>query len=117
VQVGLGTDGAATNNNLDLWEEIRLAPLLAKVTASDAKVVPASQALQLATGMGARAVHLPEIGVLKAGLKADVLLIDIDQVGAVPIFDTSSYISHLVYSLGAHHVNSVWVDGKRVVKE
>jgi 5-methylthioadenosine/S-adenosylhomocysteine deaminase len=117
VQVGLGTDGAATNNNLDLWEEMRLAPLLAKVRASDPKLVPAHQALHMATSMGARAVHLPEVGRLEAGLKADLLLIDIDEVAAVPIFDETSYISHLVYSLGSRHIDSVWINGKPVVKE
>ena len=116
VQVGLGTDGAATNNNLDLWEEMRLAPLLAKVVASDPKLVPASQALALATSMGSRAVHLPEIGSLQAGLKADILAIDVDEVAAVPVFTPDSYISHLVNSLGARHVESVWINGKIVVK-
>lgn len=116
VQVGLGTDGAATNNNLDLWEEMRLAPLLAKVTAFDPKLVPAPQALRMATSMGARAVHLPEVGVLRAGLKADILLIDVDEAAAVPIFDPTSYTSHLVYSLGARHVDSVWINGKIVVQ-
>jgi 5-methylthioadenosine/S-adenosylhomocysteine deaminase len=116
VQVGLGTDGAATNNNLDLWEEMRLAPLLAKVGAANPKLVPAHQALHMATSMGAQAVHLPQIGRLQAGLKADLLLIDIDEVAAVPIFDDTSYISHLVYSLGSRHIDSVWVNGRLVVK-
>jgi 5-methylthioadenosine/S-adenosylhomocysteine deaminase len=116
VQVGLGTDGAATNNNVDLWEEMRLAPLLAKVIASDPKLVPASQALALATSMGARAVHLPDIGSLQAGLKADILVIDVDEAAAVPVFTSDSYISHLVYSLGARHVESVWINGKIVVE-
>jgi 5-methylthioadenosine/S-adenosylhomocysteine deaminase len=116
VQVGLGTDGAATNNNLDLWEEMRLAPLLAKVVAYDPKLVPAHQALQLATSMGAQAVHLPGIGVLRPGLKADILLIDIDEAAAVPVFDLTSYISHLVYSLGARHIESVWINGRLVVE-
>jgi 5-methylthioadenosine/S-adenosylhomocysteine deaminase len=116
VQVGLGTDGAATNNNLDLWEEMRLAPLLAKVSALDPTIVTAAQALQLATGMGARAVHLPEIGTLQAGLKADLLVVNVEDAAAVPIFDSSSYISHLVYSLGARQVESVWINGKIVVE-
>lgn len=115
VNVGLGTDGAATNNNLDLWEEMRLAPLLAKVVASDPKLVPAGQALDMATCMGARAVHLPEIGVLRPGAKADFLILDLDDAAAVPIFDTNSYISHLVYSLSARHIASVWINGRRVV--
>jgi 5-methylthioadenosine/S-adenosylhomocysteine deaminase len=71
----------------------------------------------MATSMGAQAVHLPEIGSLKAGLKADILLIDIDEVAAVPIFDETSYISHLVYSLGSRHIDSVWINGRLIVKE
>lgn len=116
VHVGLGTDGAATNNNLDLWEEIRLAPLLAKVVASDPKLVPAPQALGMATSMGARAVHQPDIGSLRVGMKADILVIDVDEVAAVPVFSPVSYISHLVYSLGSRHVESVWINGKIVVE-
>jgi 5-methylthioadenosine/S-adenosylhomocysteine deaminase len=70
----------------------------------------------MATSMGARAVHQPDIGTLEAGLKADLLVIDVDEVAAVPVFSPASYISHLVYSLGARHVESVWINGRTVVK-
>src|SRR5579884_1678785 len=114
VVVGLGTDGAATNNNLDLWEEIRLAPLLAKVSALDPKPVPAGQALAMATRQGAAALRLPAVGTLEEGKKADVILLNLDET-IVPIFTPSTYIDHLVYSGGRHLVDSVWVNGRHVV--
>ncbi len=116
VDVGLGTDGAATNNNLDLWEEMRLAPLLAKVTALDPKLLPAEHALAMATSMGARAIGLPDVGSLREGFKADIVLLNIEESAAVPVFELSSYISHIVNSLSARHVDSVWIDGRIVVE-
>lgn len=117
VQVGLGTDGAATNNNLDVWEEMRLAPLLAKAVALDPKPIPVAQALRLGTSMGAKAVHLPEIGSLQPGKRADIVMLRLDDTTVVPVFDSSTYISHLVYSIGRELVQSVWVNGNRVVKD
>ena len=117
VQIGLGTDGAATNNNLDLWEELRLAPLLAKVSALDPKPVSAQQALWMATRMGARAIHQPAIGALEPGRKADILMLSIEDSTAVPVFGPGTYIDHLVYAMGSQLVDSVWVNGRRVVKD
>lgn len=117
VRVGLGTDGAGTNNNLVLWEEMRLAPLLAKVTALDPKPVPAATALWMATRLGAQAIHRPDIGVLAEGNRADVLLLDLGDTTMVPIFDVSTYISHLVYSAGPELIRAVWVNGEQVVKD
>lgn len=117
VHVGLGTDGAATNNNLDLWEDMRLAPLLAKVTALDARLVPASEAFALATRLGGLAVHLPDLGVLAPGYRADIVALDLADTTAVPIFESQTYISHLVYSMARDRVDSVWVEGERVVKD
>lgn len=116
VRVGLGTDGAATNNNLDVWEEMRLAPLLAKVTALDPKPVAAVEALSMATREGAEAVHLPSIGSLAPGYRADVVMLTIEDTTAVPIFSAESYVDHLVYSMGRELVDSVWVEGCQVVK-
>lgn len=115
VEVGLGTDGAATNNNLDLWEEVRLAPLLAKAVNLDPTLVSARQSVQMATSMGSRAVHLPHIGVLEAGRRADILLMDLSGPESVPIFDDSSYAGLLAYTLGRDRVDSVWVNGRRVL--
>jgi 5-methylthioadenosine/S-adenosylhomocysteine deaminase len=116
VRVGLGTDGAATNNNLDLWEEVRLAPLLAKVTALDPKPVPAVAALGMATRTGAEAVHLPGIGSLQPGFRADVVMLTLEDTTAVPVFGPDTYVDHIVYSMGRELVDSVWVDGCQVVK-
>lgn len=116
VAVGLGTDGAATNNNLDVWEEMRLAPLLAKVSALDPKPIPARQALDMATSMGARATFLPELGALAEGCKADIVMVNVEDTTAVPIFGPDTWTAHLVYSMDRRLVDSVWVNGKRVVK-
>ena len=116
VRVGLGTDGAATNNNLNLWEELRTAPLLAKAVSGDPKVLPARDALGLATRTGAEAIHRPEIGVLVEGRKADVAMLRLDDPAFVPVFAEQSYVDLLVYSAGAELVDSVWVNGTRVVK-
>jgi len=117
ILVGLGTDGAATNNNLGLWEEMRLAPLLAKVTALDPKPLPAREALWMATRMGARAVRLPRVGSLEVGKKADVVCLSLEDTTSTPVFSSGSYIDHLVYSMGRHLVRSVWVDGREVVQD
>lgn len=115
VKVGIGTDGAASNNSLDLWEELRMAPLMAKAAARDPKVLPAREALWLATRMGAEAIHQPELGVLAEGYKADVLVLRIEDTTMVPLMRPGSYVDHLVYSGGSRLVDSVWVNGKRVV--
>jgi 5-methylthioadenosine/S-adenosylhomocysteine deaminase len=116
VNVGVGTDGAATNNNHNLWEDMRLASLMQKVATGNPKVVPAATALWMATRIGAQAVHIPDIGVLKEGYRADVVMLDIEDTQAVPIFSPQTYISHAVYSFGAQLVDSVWVAGRHVVK-
>lgn len=116
LSVGLGTDGASTNNNHDMWEEIRLAPLLQKVVSGDPKQLPASEALWMATRLGAQAVHRPDIGVLRDGRLADIVMLNIEDTLAVPVFSPQTYISHAVYSFGAQLVDSVWVQGRQVVK-
>lgn len=117
VNVGLGTDGAATNNNLDLWEEVRLAPLLAKGINLDPTVVPAVQAIEMATSMGARAVHLPGTGALVPGNYADVLVMDLSGPESSPVFSPESYPGLLTYSLGRDRVDSVWVAGEPRVQD
>ncbi|MGH2441686.1 MAG: amidohydrolase [Chloroflexota bacterium] len=117
VNVGLGTDGAATNNNLVLWEEMRLAPLLAKVVGRDPKCLPAEVALWMATRMGGQAIHMPDIGVLAPGFKADLISVRLDSTASVPVFGPSTYISHIVYSMGPELVDRVWVNGREVVKD
>jgi 5-methylthioadenosine/S-adenosylhomocysteine deaminase len=109
VRVGLGTDGAASNNDLDLWEEMRLAALLQKVDRMDPEVLPALTALSMATDGGARAIGLGDrIGSLEPGKQADVIQVAFDDVHHVPLYDV---ISHLVYVTDEQDVQSVVVDG------
>lgn len=115
LHVGLGTDGAATNNNLDLWEEMRFAPLLAKAVALDPTALPARDVLWMATRSGAMAARLDRVGELTPGFKADVVLLTLSDTTTVPAFHPDSYIDLLVYSMDRSLVHSVWVDGRRVV--
>jgi 5-methylthioadenosine/S-adenosylhomocysteine deaminase len=115
VQVGLGTDGAASNNDLDMWEEMRLASFLQKVEQMDTQVLPAITVLAMATRGGAKAIGLgAEIGVLAVGMKADVIQVAFDDVHHIPIFDV---ISHLVYVNDEQDVVSTIVDGKILMRE
>lgn len=114
VRVSLGTDGCASNNNLDMFEEMRLAALLHKGVSGDPTVVTASEALRLATVDGAESIWLEDIGTLEQGMKADFIAINIDQPHLLP---QSNLISHVVYSASAQDVTDVWVDGKQLVKE
>jgi 5-methylthioadenosine/S-adenosylhomocysteine deaminase len=109
IPVGVATDGAASNNNLDLWEELRLAALLHKATTGDPTAVSAQQAVLMATREGARCLNLEsEIGSLESGKKADVILLDFDAPHLVPCHNV---VSHLAYCAGASDVSSVIVDG------
>ncbi|GGA23370.1 amidohydrolase [Paenibacillus physcomitrellae] len=113
VTVSLGTDGPASNNNLDMLEEIRLAALIHKGVSGDPTAVPALEALKMGTEYGAKSLFLPEVGRLEAGMKADFIALNVEQAHFLPKTD---YISHTVYSAGAKDVEHVWVDGRQVVK-
>ncbi|WP_438433565.1 amidohydrolase [Gorillibacterium sp. sgz500922] len=113
VKVSLGTDGSASNNNLDLFEEMRLAALLHKGVSGDPTAIPAFEAFRMATAAGAESVWLPETGRLQAGKKADFIALDIDQPHFEP---ASNYLSHVVYSASAKDVTDVWVDGRALVR-
>lgn len=113
VVVSLGTDGPASNNNLDMLEEIRLAALIHKGVSGDPTAVPALEALKMGTEYGAKSVFLQNTGKLAAGMKADIIALNTDQAHFLPRTD---YISHTVYSAGAKDVEHVWVNGKQVVK-
>lgn len=114
VNVGLGTDGAASNNDLDLLSEMRIAALLSKGVARDAASLPADQALYLATMGGARALGLQdEVGSLEIGKKADIVAISLDEWSSQPMYNP---ISQLVYTTGRSQVTDVWVDGVRRVR-
>ncbi|WP_028589115.1 amidohydrolase [Paenibacillus massiliensis] len=114
VKVSLGTDGPASNNNLDMFEEMRLAALIHKGVSGDPTAVPAAEALRMTTEYGAISIGLKEVGVLAAGNKADFIALDMDQPHFLPRTDL---ISHAVYSASAKDVVHVWVDGKQVLKD
>jgi len=110
LSIGLGTDGAASNNRLDLFQEMRHAALLAKVAGGDAALLPAHQALRMATLEGARALGLAhETGSLQIGKAADLCAIRLDDWIVQPCFHP---VSHLVYVAGREHVSDVWVAGR-----
>lgn len=115
INVGLGTDGAASNNRLDLLGEMRLAALLAKGVGGDASTLPAHQALQMATLNGARALGLDaQIGSLVPGKAADIVALDLSGLETAPCYDV---VSHLAYAAGRENVSHVWVDGELLLDE
>jgi len=115
VRMGLGTDGAASNNDLDLWEEMRLAAFLQKVEQMNPEVLPALTVLRMATIGGAEAIGLGDtIGSLEVGKRADLIQVAFDDVHHVPTFDV---VSHLVYVTDEQDVATVVVDGKVLMRE
>ncbi len=115
INVGIGTDGAASNNSLDMIAEMKLASLLAKGTAKDPEVVPAHKAIEMATLGGAKAVGLEEsIGSIEVGKMADLISIDLGQIETQPMYDVASEI---VYASGRDKVSNAWVNGVRVLNE
>jgi 5-methylthioadenosine/S-adenosylhomocysteine deaminase len=115
VNVALGTDGAASNNRLDIFGEARLASLLAKVVTGDAAVLPAHAVLRMATLGGAMALGLDgDLGSLEAGKQADVVAINLGAFEHAPCYDP---ISHLVHVAGRDQVTDVWVAGERMVRD
>jgi 5-methylthioadenosine/S-adenosylhomocysteine deaminase len=114
VNCALGTDGAASNNDLDLLGEIRSAALLAKCASGDPTALPVAQALRMATLGGAMALGLEaRIGTLEPGKEADCIAVDLSGVYAEPVFDP---LSTLVYATGREQVTDVWVAGRRLLK-
>lgn len=111
VNVAIGTDGAASNNDLDMFGEMRTAAMLAKGVAAEARVVPAAEALEMATLGGARALGLEDdIGSLEVGKQADIISVDLECLESWPVFDP---ISHLVYATGRQQVRNAWVAGEK----
>lgn len=114
VRVGLGTDGAASNNDLDMWEEMRLAALLQKIENMDPQSLPATSVLRMATIGGAEAIGLGDsIGSIEPGKRADVILVDYNDVHHVPSYDV---VSHLVYVTDEQDVATVVIDGQVVME-
>ncbi|MDQ3748202.1 MAG: amidohydrolase [Acidobacteriota bacterium] len=113
LAVGLGTDGAASNNDLNMWEEMDTAAKLHKLITGDPKILTAQQAFEMATIRGARALHLEKIiGSLEAGKRADVVIVDFDNLNQTPFYNV---YSHLVYATKASDVHTVIVNGKVIM--
>ena len=116
IRVGLGTDGPASNNDLDLWEEMRLAALLARMQERDPTVLPAVRP-HLATAGGAEALGRPDLGALAPGRWADIIRLDLDDPGFVPVLSDGDLAAHAVWSASRAAVRDVWVGGRQVVRD
>jgi 5-methylthioadenosine/S-adenosylhomocysteine deaminase len=116
IAVGLGTDGpSGSNNDLDLMEEIDLAAKLQKISKMDPRALDAKSVVEMATIEGAKAVHLDkEIGSLEVGKKADLILINLAEPNAVPMYDV---YSQLAYALKASDVSTVVIGGRVVMRD
>lgn len=115
VALGLGTDGAASNNDLSMWEEMDTAAKLHKLTANDPRVLPAREVLEMATIRGARALHLEgETGSLERGKRADLIVVDMDDLSQTPMYNI---YSHLVYATKAGDVRTVVIEGRVVMRD
>jgi 5-methylthioadenosine/S-adenosylhomocysteine deaminase len=115
LPVGLGTDGAASNNDLNLWEEMDTAAKLHKVISKDPKVVNAKEAFEMATIRGARAIHLErEIGSIEKGKRADLVIVDLDDLNQTPYYNI---YSDLVYATKAADVRTVIIEGRVVMRD
>lgn len=115
VNIGIGTDGAASNNRLDMMSEMRLAALLAKGVTGNAATVPAADALAMATWNGAKSLGLGDrIGTIEPGKCADITALDLSNVETAPCFDV---ISHIVYAASSENVSHVWVDGELLLQD
>ena len=115
VALGLGTDGAASNNDLNMWEEMDTAAKLHKLTSGDPKVVSAREAFELATIRGARALHLEnEIGSIEIGKRADLVIVDSDDINQTPSYNI---YSSLVYATKADDVRTVIIEGRVVMRD
>lgn len=111
VRLALGTDGAASNNDLDMVGEMRTAALLAKAVSGEATAMPAAVVLRMATIDGARALRLDDrIGSIEVGKRADLVAVDLGVPETQPVYDP---VSQLVYAAGRHQVREVWLDGRR----
>ena len=118
--VGIGTDGTASNNDLDMFEEVRLTALLAKGISGDPTALPARQALAMATRVGARAMHCDAItGSLESGKRADLIVVDLEQPHNVPRFgrDPNSVYAQLVYAAKASDVVDVMCNGRWLMRD
>jgi 5-methylthioadenosine/S-adenosylhomocysteine deaminase len=120
LNVGIGTDGPASNNDLDMFEETRLTALLAKGTSGDPTALPAKTALQMATRLGANALHMGHLtGSLEPGKRADLAVVDLATLHSSPKFsrDPNALYSQLVYTAHAHDVTDVMCNGRWLMRD
>jgi 5-methylthioadenosine/S-adenosylhomocysteine deaminase len=120
LDVGIGTDGPASNNNLDMFEEMRLAAFLAKIATGDPTALPAPTALSMATRMGANAIHMGHLtGSLEPGKRADLIMVDLSSLHNSPRFkrEQNGIYSQLVYSAKSSDVCDVMVNGKWLMRD
>ena len=120
INVGIGTDGPASNNDLDMFEEMRLASFIAKGSSGDPTALPATTTLKMATSMGAQAIHIGDItGSIEPGKRADIILIDLNDIHNSPRFyrNSDSIYSQIVYSTKSNDVTDVMIDGKFVMRD
>ena len=119
IPVGLGTDGPSSNDDLDLWEEVQLAGLLARLSTQDATALPAARALLAATRGGAEALHRDDIGALEPGRWADIVHLDVDNPAFATGLDApnSQVLANVVWAAGSRCVRDVWVAGDEVLHE
>jgi len=120
INVGIGTDGPASNNDLDMFEEVRLAAFLAKGASGDPTALPAPQALSMATRLGAQAMHMGHItGSLEPGKRADLILVDISPLHNAPYFrhDPNGHYAQIVYAAKSTDVSDVMINGRWVMRD
>ncbi len=120
LNVGIGTDGPASNNDLDMFEEMRLASFIGKVSTGDPTTLPAHQIVLMATRMGAKALHIDHLtGSLEVGKRADLILVDLNPIHNLPHFtrDPHSTYAQIVYASKADDVTDVMVNGKWLMRE
>jgi len=117
LTIGLGTDGPASNDTLDLWEEVKIAALLARVNNLDATLITPSEALGMATRKAANAIGLDRVGSLQTGWEADMIRINTDYSTFTPSTDLNETLAHLVWSGSSREVTDVWVAGFKVLSE
>ena len=117
IRVGMGTDGPASNDGLDLFADLRLAASLARLAGGSATALTAAEAFWLATGGAADAIGRPDLGQLEAGRRADLVHVDTRDLVFEPVGDLGDLLAHLVWSGAGRHVRDVWVGGRQVVAD
>ncbi|MGY1635787.1 amidohydrolase family protein [Geodermatophilus sp. SYSU D00742] len=117
IRVGLGTDGPASNDGLDLLADVRLAAQLVRLSTGSATALPAAEAFWLATGAAADAIGRPDLGQLEAGRRADLVHVDTRDLLFEPVGDVEDLLTHLVWSGASRLVRDTWVGGRQVVRD